>query len=220
MTETSLPDVALSPSMSDLSQDVLNSLASMGTMRRFAANQVILREGEVERAIYILLSGRVRVFAREGNREVVYNELARGDYFGELCLDGEPRSASVATLEPTTCVVVDESHLRDVLAAHPDFALNLILKLIGQFRNVTWQVKRLALSDVYSRVVHFLSEHAQEIDGVQVVASSITQKEIAARVGATREMVNRIISQLGKGGYLKRDERRRLVILKSLPKSW
>lgn len=204
-----------------LPSDALTRLSASGEVQQFAAGRVFVREGEPEQAIYIILNGRVRVFSRdESGREVVFNVLERGDYFGEMCLDGESRSASVAALEPTTCVVIDEPEIRRFLTQPPDFAFNLILKLIQRIRHATAQVKSLALTDVYSRVVTLLQQRAETIDGRQVINEHMTQREMAARVGATREMVNRILVQLRKGGYIAKDGARRLVILKPLPKSW
>lgn len=204
-----------------LSQDWLASLSSSGELQHYPTGRIFVREGEPERAIYILVSGRVRVFGRDqAGREVVYNVLERGEYFGEMCLDGESRSASVAALEPTSCIVVNDAQIRRFLSEHPDFAFHLILKLIERVRHCTAQVKSLALSDVYSRLVTLLHQRAEKVDGRMVVTEQMTQKEIAARVGATREMVNRILVQLRKGGYLAKDGSRRIVILKALPRSW
>ncbi|MBD8528156.1 Crp/Fnr family transcriptional regulator [Pseudomarimonas arenosa] len=205
----------------ELSADWLAGLGTTGEVQHYPAGRVFVREGEPEHAIYILLSGRVRVFSRdETGREVVFNVLERGDYFGEMCLDGESRSASVAALEPTTCVVIDETRIRRFLSDNPEFAFNLILKLIQRVRHATAQVKSLALTDVYSRVVTLLQQRAEWLDGRHVISEQMTQREIAARVGATREMVNRILVQLRKGGYIAKDGGRRIVILKPLPKSW
>lgn len=204
-----------------LSADWLAGLAANGEVQHFAPGRVFVREGEPEQAIYIILSGRVRVFSRdESGREVVFNVLERGDYFGEMCLDGASRSASVAALENTSCVVIDEPQIRRFLSENPDFAFDLILKLIHRIRHATAQVKSLALTDVYSRVVTLLQQRAEEVDGRVIISEHMTQREMAARVGATREMVNRILVQLRKGGYIAKDGARRMVILKPLPKSW
>ena len=152
-------------------------------------------------------------------REVVYTTLGPGEYFGEMTLDGGPRSASVMTLEPTTCVVVTGSHVRDFLGSHPDFALHLIRKLIALVRRSTDTVKRLALDDVYTRITKLLYEMAQEEEGRLVVGERLTQQDIADRVGSSREMVSRIFKQLTIGGYVS-SESRRIVLLKKLPARW
>ena len=138
----------------------------------------------------------------------------------EMTLDGGPRSASVMTLESTTCVVVTGANVRDFLGTHPDFALHLIRKLIALVRRSTDTVKRLALDDVYTRIYKLLYELAQDDEsGRQVVAERLTQQDIADRVGSSREMVSRIFKQLTIGGYVA-SEGKRIVLLKKLPARW
>src|SRR2546427_10171993 len=103
-------------------------------------------------------------------------------------LDGGPRSASVMTLEPSRFLVVPKSDLEAFIAAHPDFAMGLIRKLIARVRVLTDNVKSLALQDVYGRVTRLLQELAVERDGKMVVVEKLTQLEIASRIGASREM--------------------------------
>lgn len=200
---------------------LLRTLAESGDSRVFATGDVLVREGEPSYSLYILLSGRVKVYgsdAHDGNREVIYNLLGPGEFLGEMCLDGGSRSASVMALEPTTCIVVGSDELRDFMAAHPDFALVLVSKLIQRVRHATEYIKGLALDDVYQRTARLLHSLAREEAG-SVVLAAVTQQEIADRVGASREMINKIFRQLIKGGYLKK-EGRRTRLLKRLPERW
>ena len=207
-------------SPSALKDELLQAMAAHGGVRSFAANTVLINEEDESDAIYIVLSGRVKVFgASAQGREVIYNTLGAGEYFGEMSLDGGSRSASVMTLEPSTCVVVPGAKVRDFLATHPDFALHLIKKLIGLVRRTTDSVKSLALDDVYSRVVRLLNEKAHEEDGKLVVRDRLTQREIADHVGSSREMISRIFTQLVQGGYVALEDKR-IVILKKLPSGW
>ncbi|WP_341679284.1 Crp/Fnr family transcriptional regulator [Niveibacterium sp. SC-1] len=209
-----------SPSSSVLQDELLQTMASHGGVRNFAASSVLINEEDENDALFILLSGRVKVFgASSQGREVIYNTLGPGEYFGEMSLDGGPRSASVMTLEPCTCVVVPGAKVRDFLASHPDFALHLVHKLIGLVRRATDSVKSLALDDVYSRVVRLLNEKAHDEDGRRVVADRLTQREIADHVGSSREMISRIFTQLVQGGYIAVEDRR-IFILKKLPAGW
>ena len=203
-----------------LKDDWLAAMATCGELQDFPANEVFIREGEDARHIYILLSGRVKVYgSAENGREFIYNIMGPGDFLGELCLDGGVRSASVATLEPTTCVVVGSDDLRYFMAAHPDFGINLVNKLIQRVRHVTEHLKSVALDDVYHRVVHFLESQAEEQRGRRIVSERLTQQDIADRVGASREMVNRILRNLVQGGFMIKDGRR-FVLLKPLPERW
>jgi CRP/FNR family cyclic AMP-dependent transcriptional regulator len=204
-----------------LDDQLLQAMASRGGVKTFPAHAVLVNEEDESDSIFIVLEGKVKVYGSGANgREVVYTTLGPGEYFGEMTLDGGPRSASVMTLEPTTCVVVTGSNVRDFLGTHPDFALHLIRKLIGLLRRSTDTVKRLALDDVYTRVRKLLYELAgTDADGRLVVPERLTQQDIADRVGSSREMISRIFKQLTIGGYVAA-EGRRIVMLKKLPARW
>jgi CRP/FNR family cyclic AMP-dependent transcriptional regulator len=203
-----------------LPDDLLKAMAARGGVKNFPANAILINEGDQSDSIYVLLKGRVKVYGTSAaGREIVYNTHGAGEYFGEMTLDGGTRSASVMTLEPTTCVVVSGANVREFLGTHPDFALHLIRKLIALVRRSTVNVKSLALDDVYGRVSKLLYELAQEEGGCHVVHERLTQQDIADRVGASREMISRIFKQLTEGGYVK-TEGRRIVIVKKLPAGW
>ncbi len=116
-----------SPSSLPLDGGVLHAIAASGVVRAFPKNTVLIAEGDVGDSLYILLSGRVKVYASNAaGREVVINFHGAGEYVGEMSLDGSPRSASVITMEPTTCAIVNRAQFRDFLAENPDFAQHLI----------------------------------------------------------------------------------------------
>ena len=212
--------MSMSETHSVLNDQLLQAMAERGGVKTFPAHAVLVNEEDDSDSIFIVLKGKVKVYgAGSSGREVVYTTLGPGEYFGEMTLDGGPRSASVMTLAPTTCVVVSGSNVRDFLGSHPDFALHLVRKLIGLVRRSTDTVKRLALDDVYTRINKLLQELAQDEDGRLVVAEKLTQQDIADRVGSSREMVSRIFKQLTIGGYVS-NEGKRIVLLKKLPARW
>src|SRR5207249_2228722 len=124
------------------------------------------------------------------------NFAGPGDTIGEMALSGEPRSASVVTIEPTTCLTVPLPAFREAIARSPDLAVFLIHKLIARVRLATESVKSLALSDVYGRLRRLLEDLSIERDGVRTLREPITQQELADRVGASRDMVNRVLRDL------------------------
>jgi len=210
----------LEPPGSPLRDDVLRHIAASGVVRAFAKNTVLISEGDVGDALYIILSGRVKVYASNAaGREVVINFHGPGEYVGEMSLDGQPRSASVITTEPSTCAIVNRAQFRDFLAQNPDFAQHLIQILIRRCRSATENVKSLALSDVYGRLVRLLNALSVEHDGRQVVEERLTQQDIADRVGASRDMIGKLMKDLVGGGYLAVEDRR-ITILKRLPPGW
>jgi CRP/FNR family transcriptional regulator, cyclic AMP receptor protein len=124
------------------------------------------------------------------------------------------------TLEPTSCALVSGADLRAFIAAHPDFAHHLILKLITRLRSLTGRVKSLALEDVYGRVVALLQATSAP-DGEQrrIVTQKMTEQDIAEHVGSSREMVSRIFKQLTVGGYVDL-EGGHIRLLKTPPALW
>lgn len=182
---------------------LLEALASRGNSRTFRANAILITEGDAGDALYIVVTGRLRAYASSADgRDVVLSEHGPGEYVGELSLDGAARSASVRTLEPSTCRVVQGVELRSFLAEHPDFALHLSQKLTRMVRRLTEQVKSLALQDVYGRMVRVLNELSDPVGSERVVREKLTQQDIAERVGSSREMVNRVMKDLSTGGYV------------------
>ena len=150
---------------------------------------------------------------------MVLNTIGAGDYFGELVLDGGARSASVMTLEPTRLFVIPQRDVEALLANNPEFARNLLRKLIGKVRSLSARVLDLSLKDVYERLAKFLEQNAVEQGGRRVVAEKLTQSEIAARIGGSREMVSRILRDLAAGGYVS-VEAKQIVVHKKLPARW
>ncbi len=123
------------------------------------------------------------------------------------------------TVEPTTCAVVNRAQFRDFILANPDFAMHLIERLIHRVRVTTGNLKSLALSDVYGRLVHLLNTLAQDADGRHFVPERLTQQDIADRVGASRDMIGKLMKDLVAGGYLAVEDRT-ITILKKLPTGW
>lgn len=203
-----------------LDDQLLRQVASRGGVRNFAANTVLVTEDDRSDALFIILSGRVKAYgSAEDGREVVYNTQGVGEYFGEMTLDGGPRSASIMTLEPTTCAVVPGAEVRQFLSENPDFALHIVRKLIRLARASTEHVKSLALDDVYGRVTKLLRSLAQDNNGVLTIVDKLTQQDIAERVGSSREMVSRVFKPLTEGGYVE-VRAGRIVLLKKLPARW
>lgn len=189
--------------------------------RRYPAQTILIHEGDTSQSVFVVLEGRLRVFASsDDGKQVVINVHGPGEIVGELALDSGPRSASVMTLEACLCAVVTMDNLRSMVIAHPDFALHLIHKLIGRIRHATERMKSLALEDVYARLVRLIMESSDALpDGTRRVRDSMTQQEMAERIGSSREMVSRVVKDLTLGGYIATRDRR-LQVLKALPARW
>jgi len=203
-----------------LPQPLLDKVAAVATVRTFAKRSIIVSEGDDTDSLYVVLSGKARVFvADDKGREVQLNQLGPGEYFGEVTLDGGPRSASVMALEECRCAVVKRAELTPFLERNPELALHIVRKLARRVRDLTENVRSLALMDVYGRVARLLLELAENREGRLVIAEHLTHKDIASRVGASREMISRIFSDLADGGYV-RKENGQLVIARKPPPRW
>jgi CRP/FNR family cyclic AMP-dependent transcriptional regulator len=207
-------------SMEALPEALLAQLAQRAPTRTFLRNAIIVTEGDESDTLYVLLSGRAKVYVGDGDgHEVQLNQLGPGEYFGDVTLDGGPRSASVMALEPCRCAIVKRDEMGRFMSEYPEFAVHVTRKLAHRVRALTSSVRDLALMDVYGRVARLLLEIAEEVDGRLVIGEKLTQKDIAQRVGASREMISRIFSDLAEGGYVKKDDGR-LVIVRKPPAHW
>lgn len=215
-----MANVSSTPFGSALDESELRSLSTQGVIKSYAKNTVVVSEGDDTDSFFILVSGRVKVYVSdEEGREVVFRTLSSGEYFGEMTLDGNPRSASVMTTEPARLIVIPKAKFRDFVGSHPDFAIHLIEQLIGRVRALTENVKSLALMDVYGRVARFMLDMAKPENGKLVIQEKLTQQDIASRVGASREMISKIFKELVTGGYIS-IHRKRITINKTPPRHW
>ncbi len=199
----------------------VRALAGLGRLRVYPKNTVFITEGDSSDSVFVILGGKVKVFISDTEgHEMILDTQASGEYVGEMALDGKPRSASVMTLEPTTFSVVGRDAVREAIRRNPDFALDMISRIIDRARIATNSVKDLALLDVYGRVARLLLNMAVDTpEGKLQIPDKITQQEIAERVGASRDMVSRIFRDLNAGGYIT-VENRIITINKKPPARW
>jgi len=196
-------------------------LAARGIVRNYRKNSIIINEGEPGDSVFVLLQGQVKVYATDENgREITYGTIDAGDYFGEMSLDGGLRSASVMTLEPCLCALVSRGAVQQHLADEPEFALQLVTQVIRRARAATETARQMALLDVYGRVIHTLEgQQGPATMQAPVQLTQITHQQIASRVGASREMVSRLLKDLEKGGYVELGIKR-ITLKKKLPARW
>ena len=215
-------DSAVSATQLDpLWPDNLRTLVSRGEPRRYRKGTMLIHEGDTGDTLFIVMSGSVKAFStNERGREIIYGVYGAGEYMGEMSLDGGPRSASVITLETTVCSVVTRKTLREHIAANPEFAFELLSRVIRRARLATQSVRGLALIDVYGRLTQLLNEMSSpRDDGSRVIGERLTHRDIASRVGCSREMVSRLLKDLQRGGYVS-VERSQLVLHRHLPAEW
>lgn len=195
-------------------------LAEQGSVRSYPKGRLILQEGEPGDGFYILLAGAVRAFSGDdGDRELTLCIDHAGDYFGEMSLDGGTRSASVITLEATVCAVLTREQVMAHVVAYPAFAQDLLRRIIARARFATERARRMALFNVYERLAALLDDEGQPDESGGRVLRRMTQQDIANRVGASREMVSRLMRDLESGGHIA-VEGQLIRLLRPLPKGW
>ena len=195
----------------------LVQIAAAATVRTYRKNSIIITEGDSSSSLYLILDGEVKVFVSdEDGRTNIVNRLGPGDYFGELSLiDGAPRSASIEALTPCRISILTRPFFVDYLEAHPRVAIRLLEGMVQRLRRTTDHAKGLALMDVFGRIASVLLKSAAE-EGGRMITPPLTQQDIADQVGASREMVSRILKDLRAGDYISMDGKR-FVIKKDIP---
>ncbi|MCB1922754.1 MAG: Crp/Fnr family transcriptional regulator [Gammaproteobacteria bacterium] len=203
-----------------LSDEERATIERHAVLKHYRKNTVIIERGDDANALYIMQSGRAKAYvANEKGREVVLSEQEPGAVLGELALLGEiPRTASVMTLEDSDFLVLSKRSFDECIKEHPHIAFNLIRALARQVDALTASITDFALLDVYGRIAKVLTESAVE-EGERVITPKLTHQQIADRVGASREMVSKILKDLRAGGYID-VESKRYVIQRRLPANW
>ena len=194
------------PLFAGLEDEDLGSLISVASRRKYPKDGVIFFEQDVGDALFMILSGRVKVtILSDDGREIILAMLSDSDFFGEMSLlDNEPRSATAIALQETEMVVLHQRDFLSIVEKRPRVLINLLSVLSSRLRKANRQIGNLALHDVYGRVARILPEMASE-DGTRQPDGRITfrrptHQEIANMIGATRETVSRMISDLHRQG--------------------
>lgn len=216
-----MPPAAERPAQPECSTHI-EALAAMGVQRRYRRGALLIQEGETGDTLYIVLQGRLRAFlGDESGKELTLGTYGPLEYVGEMTLDGGPRSANVEAAEASTCAVVSRATLLRYIAEHPEFALELIARIIRRVRLATDRARSVALVDVYGRLVLLLDQYAAEPDalGHRVLRERMTHQQIAQHLACSREMVSRLLKDLETGGYIAVRERM-IWLLKPLPARW
>ena len=200
--------------------EILAELAKLGETRSWEPGTAVVTEREVADCLYIVHSGELRAMVAGVNgRMVELNTLGAGEIFGELMLSGGRRSATVQVTVRARLTRVTRTDVERALAMQPDLACHLIQRLVQRVRTLTTTVSHLASVDVYGRLVGLFEALAVVDQGQRVVPGPLSQARIAERLGASRAMVNRLLQDLARGGYIE-VSRERIVLLNELPRRW
>jgi CRP/FNR family cyclic AMP-dependent transcriptional regulator len=208
------------PLFSSLTDEQLRVLSPFVQLRSYPRNTFIVRSGEETDALYVILSGRIKVLIPdEEGHEVILSVMGPHEFFGEMgLLDEQPRSASVQTLEQCDMLRFSKVGFMNCLKDNFELAMLVIRNLVRRLRDADRKIESLALIDVYGRVARLIIDLAEEIDGQWIVQRAPPKQEIAHMIGASREMVSRVVKDLQQKGLIRTEKRKIFILDQSMKK--
>jgi CRP/FNR family cyclic AMP-dependent transcriptional regulator len=219
MTAPSVTELATSSLLAALAPDELRAVAERFTMRSYPKGAILVSEGGRLDVFSIVLSGRAKFFWRDDNgRQVDIAVIGAGEDFAAQSIGGEPMLTSVIALDDLRLASIPVAEFEQLLLARPHLALAYLKRVVYLFRHTMAGRRSFSMQDVYGRVTELILADAVETEG-SLVTRRFTQAEIGQRVGATREMVGRVLRELTRGGYI-RVEQGRFTILRKPPRHW
>ena len=181
------------------------ALSSAVVKRRYKRGEVLVAQGQKSDALFLLLTGRARVMASDSRgREVILATLAQGDYLGEMSIiDNEPHSATVRAEVATDVLMLGRAEFARCLTENASMSLVVMRGLVKRLRHADRKIESLALLDVYGRVAHALLDFAvADAQGQLLIRDKISRQDLAKMVGASREMVSRVMKDLEERGFI------------------
>lgn len=211
-------DLSAVPLFASLSGDEAQAMARLFTVRHYPKDAIVATAGERLDMFNIILTGRIQwLWQDEAGRKLKLSPEGPGGHFADVTLGGEPILMTVMALEELCVASIPTAEFRELLLRHPKVAVALLMDVVARLRRTLQATRTLTMEDVYARVVKLLIARAVEADGKRV--ADITHAEIGHSVGATREMVGRLLRDLARGGYIKA-EKGRITIVRTPPTRW
>jgi len=192
------------PLFASFPEDQLRMLTAVITRRSLPRSTTVMASGDPTDSLYIVLSGRLKVMMSDAEgKEVILSILGPGEFFGEMGLiDDAPRSASVVSIEPCEVLSIAKRDFKKCLAENFEMAQAVMRGLVRRLRDADRKIGSLALLDVYGRVARLLLDMSETVDGEKIVTKRLPKQDIAKMIGASREMVSRVMKDLQMGGYI------------------
>jgi CRP-like cAMP-binding protein len=206
------------PLFSMMTNDQAQSVADSVVKRRFRRGEIIVEQGRKSNALFILLNGRARVLTADSRgREVILAVLQAGDYVGEMSLiDNEPHSATVRAEVQTDMLILGRAEFSRCLPESSSLAYAILRGLVMRLRAADRQIESLALLDVYGRVARTLLDMAEEDNGIKIIRNKVSRQDMAKIVGASREMVSRVMKDLEERGVIETQENGSVILKERL----
>lgn len=192
------------PLFSSFPEDQLRLLAGVVTRRSAPRSTTVIAAGDATDSLYIVLSGRLKVMMSDADgKEVILSILGSGEFFGEMGLiDDAPRSASVVAIESCELLSIAKRDFKKCLAENFEMTMAVMRGLVRRLREADRKIGSLALLDVYGRVARLLLDMSETVEGEKIVTKRLPKQDIAKMIGASREMVSRVMKDLQMGGYI------------------
>ena len=192
------------PMFSGFSPDQLRALVTMIMRRAAPRGTAVLREGGPADCLYVVVSGRLKVLMGEADgKETILSIIGPGEFFGEMSLiDDNPRSATVIAIEACELLALTRRDFRKCLVENSNLAMAVMRVLVRRLREADRKIGSLAMLDVYGRVARLLLDMSENVNGQRVVTKRISKQDIAKMIGASREMVHKVMKDLQVNGYI------------------
>jgi len=219
MTRSTAAELAAIPLFASLPEEQLRAAAQLFTVRTYPKDAIVATEGDRLDLFNVILAGRIQFFWHdEAGRRLKLGIDGPGGHYADVTLTGEPILMSVIALDDLRVASIPMARLKQLLLERPEVCLILLTDVVARLRRLVERTKSFTMEDVYGRVIKLLLAAAVDSGG-SLVTERLTHAEIGQRVGATREMVGRVLRDLARGGYIE-VSRRRVTILRKLPRRW
>jgi CRP/FNR family cyclic AMP-dependent transcriptional regulator len=192
------------PLFASLPEEQLRTLVPVVARRSAPRGSTIMAAGDQIDSLYIVISGRLKAMMSDSEgKEVILSLIGPGEFFGEMGLiDDSPRSASVVAIEPCELLAITRRDFKKCMVENFDMAQAVMRGLVRRLREADRKIGSLALLDVYGRVARLLLDMSEVVDGQKMVTKRLPKQDIAKMIGASREMVSRVMKDLQMGGYI------------------
>jgi len=209
--ETESNSLQFVPIFADLPIDTILKIENVGIKRNYQKDEPILLEEDSGTALFVILSGKVKVSRSSSDgREVILTILGESDFFGEMAiLDGLARSANVIAIEDSKIFLIQRNEFLELLQTHPEISIILLQELTSRLRNADMKIKALSLKDAEGKVATVLlqiAEYAGKIkNGVVEIDKLPIQQDLANMAGTSRETISRTLHSFAKRGFVELD---------------
>ncbi len=203
---------------SGLSDEAIGRLVNMLKHRHVRKGEVIVHEGEDADYFYLILAGKAKVIIKNADeREFIISFLKPGEFFGEMgLLDDKPRAASVIAMTPCELLLVAKKDFDVFLSSNYEITRYMLRSFAHRMRSVIRKIESLAMMDVYGRVARILLDNSEMVDGELVYQYRMSKQEFSEMVGASREMVTRVLKHIEEEGFIENRDGK-LIIHNDIP---